>query len=127
MAKIFRLSDRIPLDFGGGLVVTISPLSRQQKQEIQSLLLSTDRMVEGASLAIKYAVKDIQGVEDADDNAYELQKDDAGHLTDECVEDLLNMQQSTKLSTICVNLLSGVVENLPEGVKFQGKKTKARK
>lgn len=127
MARIYRTTDRIPLDFGEGLKITISPLSRAQKQEVQQLLLNTSKMVEGAALAIKYSVKDIEGVENFDGEQYQLNFNPDGSLTDDCVDELLNMSQSTKLSTVCVGLLGGISENLPDGVKFVGKKQTARK
>lgn len=120
MAKIYRLSDKIKVDFGGGLVVTISPLNRVQKQEIQNLVVNGDA-IEGAFKAVKYAVKGIEGIEDASGKPYKLKFDDDKTLSEEALEDLFNMEASTKLSTVCVNLLNGVGEYLPEGVTLLGK------
>lgn len=119
--RIYKTTDRIKLEIGEGLIVTISPLNRAQKQEIQSLLMNTTRMVEGASLAVKYAVKDIQGLEDENGEPYRLEFE-GGALTEKCIDDLLNLEVSSQLQTVCVNLLNGVSKDLPQGVSFVEKK-----
>lgn len=125
MARVFRLSDRIELDFEGGLKVKIAPLSRHQKHQIQDAIVKGNA-VEGASLAVKFAVKSIQGLEDVDGNPYELSFEN-GVLTDECLEDLFNMEESARLTATCVNLLNSVGQDLPEGVSLAEKKYKAQK
>lgn len=111
MARIYKLTDRIKVKIDD-ITVTVSPLSRHQKAEIQTLLLGLGRgdvkaATEGIILAMKYAVKSIEGLEDAA-GVYKAQFDDSGHLTDETIEDLYNLEDSVKLLQVCQSLVSGV-------------------
>lgn len=110
MARIYRLTDRIPVKIDG-ITVTISPLSFDQKIELQSLMLQAkaDPMfaVKGARLAIKYAVKGIEGLEDSSGQPYIVLVEN-GQLSDECVDDLLNLQENSKIITLCSQLINGV-------------------
>jgi hypothetical protein len=124
MSRVYRLKDRIDIELSGGLVVTISPLSVAQKAEVAALAMK-GQALDAAQKAIKYAVKDITGVED-EDGAYKLQLEN-GVLTDECVEDLMNMDGGDTLQALCIGLLNGVKTALPEGVKILEKKSKAKR
>jgi hypothetical protein len=115
MSKILRLKDRVNVKIDD-VSLKLSPLSYLQKMEIQDYMIEASSgdmkaAMKGAALAIKYCVKHIDGVEDYSDKKYELSFDDSGHLTDECVDDLLNLRQSEKLMSVCATLLQG----LPEG------------
>jgi hypothetical protein len=124
MSRVYRLKDRIDIELSGGLVVTISPLSVAQKAEVAALAMK-GQALDAAQKAIKYAVKDITGVED-EDGAYKLQLEN-GVLTDDCVEDLMNMDGGDTLQALCIGLLNGVKTALPEGVKILEKKSKAKR
>ncbi len=111
MARIFRTSDRIPVKIDT-ITVTIAPLSFDQKTELQTIMMqaSADPMyaVKGARLAIKYAVKDITGVETLDGTKYAPEFDGTGNLSDAGVDDLLNMEETAKLIAVCSQLISGI-------------------
>lgn len=71
-------------------------------------------------LAIKYAVKEASGIELVDGSEYKVELSESGVLTDECVDDLLNLEIGPKLMQACANLINGVTSELNniEGVKF---------
>lgn len=110
MQKIYRLSDRIPLNIGG-LTAKVGPLSFSQKAEIQAEVLKGDAMapLRGAKLAIQYGLKELSGLIDGSGQEYQLEITD-GKLSDVCVDELLNLQISEKLAMICLNLISGIPE-----------------
>lgn len=108
MVKIYKTTDKIPVKIDS-LVFKISPLSFEQKSEIQAMLISGDPLsvVRAAKTAIKYAVKDVKGVENSDGSQYNLEMEE-GHLSESCVDDLLNIDQEDKLSLVCTSLLNGI-------------------
>lgn len=125
MSKIYRTSDIIPLNIDG-LKIGVSPLTFEQKMEIQAQMLSgkpTDAM-KAAAFAVKYALKKLDGIEDSNGNPYELQFEN-GRITDQCWDDLQNMAQSQKLTMVCLNLLSSVPDEFTDpatGKKIEGVK-----
>lgn len=108
MAKVYRTTDKISVRIDD-IVVKISPLSYDQKTDIQMLLVSGDPLsvVKAAKESIKFAVKEISGVEDSDGNVYELEFED-GALSNACLDDLLNIDPEDKLSLVCTSLLQGI-------------------
>lgn len=108
MAKVYRTKDKISVKIDD-ITVKISPLTYEQKAVIQSLLISGDPLsvVKAAKESIRYAVKEVSGVEDADGNPYELEFDN-GVLSEDCIDDLLNIDPEDKLSLVCTSLLQGI-------------------
>lgn len=135
MAKIYRTTDIIPLNIDG-LVVNVSPLSFEQKMQIQSEVLKggPQAAMRAAKLACQYAVKDIKGIEAADDTEYKVEIKD-GKISDECWDDLQNIEQTQKLITVCLGLINGIPKEFvnPEtgkaipGVSLVKDNTKAKK
>ena len=111
--KIYSAKDKVDIKVQD-VVVSISPLTFQQKGEIQVDLVeyekngSTKALIDGSFKAIKYAVKKIKGFKTVHDEDYELEFEDNGVLKDECVNDLLNTEISSELTTICIGLLNGI-------------------
>ncbi len=143
MARLYRTSDRIPFKLGSDLTVTISPLSFAQKTELQSMMLEAMkdpmRAVKGANLAIKMAVKKVEGIETIDGKPWEPTFDEQGNLSDESVSDLMNLEENPKLIALCTQLVASVpvdgvidpsTKKRMDGVTCmlepQGKKPKAR-
>lgn len=108
MVKIYKTTDRLSVKIDS-LKFKLAPLSFDQKAEIQSYLISGEAMavVKAAKLAIKYSVKDIQGVENLDGSPYELEMEN-GSVSDSCIDDLLNIDQDGKLSLVCTSMLQGI-------------------
>lgn len=136
MARIYKTSDRVKIKVDG-LVVHISPLTYQVKSEMQSLIIAGKPM-DAAVLSFKNAIKKIEGLTDQNDDEYKVEFEN-GVLTDGCVDDLMNIQQGTKLNLISIALLNGLPEEFEnpntglalEGVSYveaskKGKKSKAK-
>lgn len=114
MAKILKLSDRIPVTIED-VTLKLAPLCYQHKMEIQQYMIeaATGNMqsaMKGAALAIKYSVKDITGVEDYSGNKFELSFEENGSLSEECVDNLLNLSLNNKMIAVCASLLNGLPE-----------------
>jgi len=106
MAIVYRTSDRIEVKVGE-LVVKISPLNKYQKEKIQVLSIE-DKLMQAAGEAIKCGIKSISGLKLADGGDYELSFDENNELTDECVDDLMNLEESGKITNICASLVQGI-------------------
>lgn len=112
MTKILKISDRIPVHIGD-ILFKISPLTYLQKMEIQDHMVDASggnlkAAMAGAHKALKYAIKGVEGIEDYSGKSYELSFGEDKYLTDECVDDLLNLDQSDTLITVCAALLNGL-------------------
>lgn len=115
MSKILRVSDRVNVQIDD-IKLKLAPLSYLHKMEIQDFMVDAAAgnmlsAMKGAAKAIKYSVKGLEGVEQYDGKAYELVFEEDGSLKDECVDDLLNLEQSNKLMTVCAALLNGLPQN----------------
>lgn len=138
MVRVSRPSDRIKIDIGG-LVFTISPLTYDQKTEIQVLAAQggIKNGLDAARLAVKYAVKDVNGLEELDGSEFRPQVDTDG-VSNEDLDVIFNLEQCDKLSFACLNLLQSVPREFInphtgeplEGVKFvkesDGKKSRTK-
>ncbi|MCK5616157.1 hypothetical protein KAR91_80580 [Candidatus Pacearchaeota archaeon] len=121
MGIVYRTSDRIKLKVSE-LVVTIGPLTKYQKEKIQSLSLN-DKLMDAAGEAIKCGIKNIEGLVLADGSDYVLSFDDNKELTDDCVDDIMNVGESGLISNICASLISGIPDefvNPYTGKKLEG-------
>ena len=124
--RVYRPSDRIKVSIDG-LTFTISPLSYHEKAEIQEKAIEAGSGnfkagLDAGMLAIKYALKDVDGLENADGSKFQYTG------SDEDIDVLFNMEQSDKLSFVCLNLIKGVPKTFIDphdgkaiaGVKFVG-------
>jgi hypothetical protein len=71
--------------------------------------------------AIRHTVKNIEGVFTKENKPYELQFIDGNRekgLTDECVSDLLNLEQSAELVTGCLAFQMGIPTKMTKGGKI---------
>lgn len=135
MARIYKTTDIIPIKIDG-LVINVSPLTFEQKMQIQTEVLkgSAQSAMRAAKLACQSAIKDISGIEDVDGSKYMIELKD-GKLTDECWDDLQNIEQTQKMITVCLGLINGVPREFTnpetgeklEGVSLIKEATKAKK
>lgn len=105
----------------------LAPLTLTQKGEIKdcrsmkSGVLVQDGL-KAAMLAVKYALKDVDGLEDSEGKAFELafEKEDRETLAEACVNDLMNIELSTVLMLACTNLINNVYAKLtyPDGIEI---------
>jgi len=141
MSKIYRMSDRIRLKVDD-LEIKIAPLSIHQKAEVEEAASkgTSSALLKATTSAISYALRDVKGLVDASGNPYELEWDESGKLTEDCISELFNLKASEKLSTIALSLINGIpdeftspitgeklegVEFIVEGKPSTGKKTRA--
>ena len=111
MAKIQRLSDRIKLTIAE-VVFTIAPLNFMQKQELAECTKMQGGeevfdLLKAQVMYIKYALKDIEGVEDYNGKKYELEFEN-DQLTDNCVSEILCLEEKEKLTIAAWQLLNGI-------------------
>lgn len=129
MAKFYSVKDRVKITVGK-VEVLIKPLTVQEKTEIQNTLgavatVGVGMSYMGAAKAIAYSVKGLKGVVvDEEGTEFELEKDDNGNLTDDCVSDLLNIPIGVQLTNIAMNLLNGLSDKITDN---QGKPIKGIK
>jgi hypothetical protein len=123
VAKIYRTTDRIKFKIGD-VQISISPLSVFEKSKITQLMMDAQenksiQLITDASLyALKVCLKDLKGVTDYEGNEYRLEFE-GNELTQQCAEDLLNLDNSSKLIELCTSFINGVkLDNLPEGVSL---------
>lgn len=120
MSVVYRTSDRLKVKVGG-LVFKISPLSKYQKEKIQTLSIE-NKLMQSAATAIQCAVKSVSGLKDKDGEDYTLELDGNKELTEECVDDLMNLGEAPELATICAALLNGIPQEFVD--PYSGKKLK---
>jgi len=136
---IYKTSDKISVNIDG-IDIKISPLTHAQKTQLQSHMMKAvagdmEAAMDSVRLSISFSLKDIKGItfmdEDGEEREYKLQFED-GLLTDECIDDMLNMPISGKLNSVCATLLQGVPDKIVdengdeiEGIKI--KKSTAKK
>lgn len=129
MARIYRLTDRIEVKVKD-INFKLSPLSISQKSELHAHITKgsangdTGEILKASMKAIKFTVKDLTGVDDIDDKPYELSFDGDGCLSDECVEDLMNMEYNQNIIAMCVAMAQGTPEEFTgaDGKPLEGVK-----
>ncbi len=113
MIKVYKKTDRIKVNIDG-LTFSIAPLTLKQKKEIQSHLYKASvendlvSAQDASVMSLKYSVKNVKGLYDLNEEEYQLQFDENGNLSDESIDDLLNIEQNTKLAVVWNSLVNGV-------------------
>lgn len=121
MAIVYRTSDRIKVKVGE-LVISVSPLNRYQKAKVQDLTMQ-GKDIDAAYEALRSGIKGVEGLYDINGEPYGLKLDDNKELTDECIDDLMNLEFAPELVTVCVQLLNGIPKdfvNPTTGKKLKG-------
>lgn len=119
MTRLISVNERIPIKIDG-ITIHVSPLTYLEKMQLQDYMMKAvngnlSEAMKGAAMAIKFSVKDIEGVKDSQGYKYKLEFEENGrHLTDESVDNLLNLPQNNKIIATCSSLLEGIPI---EGVK----------
>lgn len=128
---IYKLSDRIPVEVGG-LKFWLSPLSYSQRIAIADAtkMQSGVEVIDSrkiAFLSVKFSVKEVEGIKNADGSDYSLEFDADGCLSDDCVSELMNLDSCPKLVTAASLLIREIKEHEIEGVKIDLKGVKNSK
>jgi hypothetical protein len=130
---IYKKSDKVSISIEG-IDFKISPLTFHQKNELQQhMIKAVQGDMEEAMLSVRkslrFCVKDIKGVfymdEAGDKREYQLEFEE-GQLTDDCLDELLNLPISSKLNSVCAAMLQGVPDKIldREGNEIEGIKIK---
>lgn len=131
MSVVYRLKDKIKVTIDD-ITIKVSPLSYVQKMEVQEHMTKAvtekdmKHAMDGTIKAIKYSLKGIKGLSTPDGEEYELELDN-NKVTDECIDDLLNIKYSQKLAAVCTSLVSGIGQQILdpqtgeviEGISFE--------
>ena len=89
-----------------GIDIKVSPLSHHQKTVLQGMMIKAvngdmDEAMKSVRQSLKYCLKSMKGVkyidEDGEVQDYKLEFED-GELTDDCVDEILNMPISNKIN-----------------------------
>lgn len=115
MAKIFKTSDRLPIKIHN-FEFKISPLTFAQRAEVQSHLVKAhggdlSEATVASFKAIKFSIKEMKGITCFDGTDYTLEFTD-GVLTDECANDLLNLEIYPELTSFTTSLINGVPDQV---------------
>lgn len=126
--KISKLTDRFNIKLEG-VTVIVAPLSGSQKIEMTSFYkqgengrILIDKPAQELYL-VKHSVKEIEGIRDLDGNAYQLEFDRNGFLTNDCAEEVLGYLANTfytYANTQAIRGLFGEVLNPYTGEKLEG-------
>ncbi len=113
--KVYRTTDRITVQIGEA-TFKLSPLTFQQKMELSSCFETikgqeVQDLTRTNYLAIKYAVKDVAGIEYADGSSFKLTFD-GKVLEDECVEELMSTEVTAQLMVTCSSLINGISDEI---------------
>jgi hypothetical protein len=127
MARIYKRSDRIAVKIDD-IVVKLAPLTLEQKTDVQIAMLKGHKNTDireasrGLALAIQYSLKGVEGLEDGDGNPYTLKFDANDVLTTECLDDLMNLELTSKLAMVCSEMIKGVPSKFtdPSGKELEG-------
>ena len=125
--RVYKTSDKIKIKIDE-LTFTISPLSISDKSSVQSLMLEGQKtqdlakLNEAIHMAIKMSVKHVEGLTEESGEPYTFNYAD-GKMSDENLNDLLNLPISEKMIKVCSQIVSGVPSDFKiEGVSFVEKK-----
>lgn len=129
---LYKTTDKITITIDK-IEIKVSPLSQAQKMELSKhMVKAVSGDMEEAMISVRkslsFCLKDIKGVfymDGEDKREYQLSFAD-NVLTDECLDDLLNLPISNKLNAVCTSLLQGIPNeirdnegNIIEGIKIK--------
>ena len=125
MAKILKMSDRIKMQIGE-VTFILAPFTYEQKMEMSDSV----KVVSGQdvidvfkvkTMMLKYGLKKVEGIED-----YELSFDSQGNLSDECISEILYLDQSKTMLSACYEIHNGIPDEIEtQGVALEILKNKA--
>jgi len=117
---IYKSTDRIPVKIGE-LTFWLSPMKWGHKQEIIALITQKGGQehsdaTKQAFLTMKYSVKSVDGLKNADGSEYTLETDHDGILTDEATNELFQLDQMPLLTSVAAQWIQRVREIELDGV-----------
>ena len=124
---VFRPTDRITLKIGE-LTLKLAPLTFRQKAKLMSFTRNsggeeTTNGLEMIFQAIKYFIKDVDGLVDCEGNAIAVELDDNGELKEEYADMLLSADESPTLIQALTSFMVKISKDLTNpdtGEKIEG-------
>lgn len=129
MAKIYKQSDRRTIKIQD-ITVSIAPMTLDQRQKYSTYMSEAAKTqnlsiaTEAVYYSIRCGIKNIEGVEDSNGEAYRLEFDSQGLLTEACLQDLLTLEQADSLQKLCMTMIQDFAKETfdIEGVEVVAKK-----
>ena len=126
MAILLRKTDKVKVSIDE-LEFELAPLSFAAKMEINEHLVNASKEDINASMkasrvAMKHSIKSVKGIECLDGEPYELVFD-GDILSDECIDELLNLEHCPKLMVACISFLKDIPKEIVDpqtGKKLEG-------
>jgi len=109
MSVVYRITDTFDVKIGK-VTFKISPLNYKVKADMQALVISGKPM-DAAVIAVKNSIKGVAGLSLPDGSAYALEFEDDGSLTDNSINDLMNIPEASQLNVVAITLIHG----MPDG------------
>ena len=115
---IYRPSDRIDIELGD-LIVTLSPLTFEQKSDVFETQVKAGEQVQdqtkSSRKAIAYSVKDVKGAKSWDGEDFSLEFE-GGKLSSDCVDVMMSIPDTAELIKAIGTIVRG------EDIKTSGVK-----
>lgn len=134
MSVVYKTTDVIKVKVDN-VYFDISPLNYKVKADMQAKVIAGKPM-DAAIIALKNSIKGVEGLKNPDKSDYSATFDEDGTLSEDTINDLLNIPEATKLNSIAIGLINGMpqgefldpVSGKPmDGVKLVDKKASTRK
>jgi len=126
MAKVLRMSNRARLSIKD-VVFIWGPLSELHRNEVRTATrvkqgVEVTDIYRANTLLLKYTIKGLEGVEDYHGNPYELEFDENGHLTDDCVSEIRSIEWTEDYLSAAWQMLQGIPDKFyyPDNTDRQG-------
>ena len=124
MITVYRNTDRIKLKIHD-VLFSVKPLSYKEKADITSTIsldggMQTEDTMSSVQKIMKYSVKEVKGISYPDGTPLKLKFDDNDHLEEDSIDELLNMEITTDLTTALYGFMQGVPKQItgPDGTKM---------
>ena len=109
---IYTQQDRIKISIHE-VDLIVKPLSYKEKINWSNCITNSggsqnENALTGLGLLLKFSLKEIHGITYSDGTAFTLEFDEANNLTDECIDNLMNLEMTTDLITVMYSLLKGI-------------------
>ena len=116
MAVVYRTTDRITIKIQD-VEFKIAPLPYAEKIKIKSSLArhggaNIEDISKTSIDVIRYSVKEVKGLMYADGSELKLELDESGNLTDESVNELMNIEMSENLVGSVIQLMNKITNKI---------------
>ncbi len=120
---VYRNTDRVTLKIHD-VTFSVKPLTYKEKADITSTIsldggMQTEDTMSSVQKIMKYSVKEVKGINYPDGSPLKLKFDDKNHLEEDSIDELLNMEITTDLTTALYSFMQGVPKKI---VGIDGKK-----